>query len=154
MFTNSVEGRELSKSLSKQLVEQIAPEEMEIFDELYQETLASPAQSSASGSDDALGFGVVGIVVAVTPIATTVASAVISFLVNEVIKAAKNESSAVIQKKLKALLNPEKKDGPAPLTHEQLEQIKKLAAKRARELGMKEEKANQLALALVGSLSL
>jgi hypothetical protein len=153
MFANSAEMQELSKSLSKQLVEQLAPEEMEMFDELYQETIASPTQSAA-GSDDMLGFGVVGGMIAVTPIATTIASAVISFLLKEVIQSAKNESSSLIQEKIKALLNPKKNDGSQPLSREQLEQVKKLSFKRARELGMKEEKANQLALALVGSLSL
>jgi hypothetical protein len=154
MFPQSSEGREFFKGLSKQLVEQIAPEELEIFDELYEETLENSGQPAASGSDDALGFGITGLMVAATPVVTTVVGAVIPFLATEVIKAAQNESATLIQRKVKALFSSKKKDGPVQLTPEQLERVKKLAIKRARAMGMKEEKANQLALALVGSLAI
>ncbi|MBI5951724.1 MAG: hypothetical protein HY865_08705 [Chloroflexi bacterium] len=155
MFTNSKEGRELIEALSRQLVEQIAPEEMEVFDDLYQEAAANSFQpAKKKGEDDALGFGVAEIMIAVTPVAGTVISAVISFLASEVLKVTKDEASAVIQKKVKALFNPKKQDGVEPLTQAQLGQVKKLAVKLARQSGMKEEEADRLALTLVGSLAL
>lgn len=136
------------------MVGKLAPQELEIFDELYEESRQGHPGNVQAGPDDELGFGAETLMVAATPVVSAAVQAVITFLVAEVIKAGKQETTAVIQKKIRALLNPDKQDGPAPLTQEQLLMIKKLAASRARAMGMKEEKANQLALELVGSLAL
>lgn len=154
MFTNSIEGQEFARNLSKQVVEKFAPQELEMFDELYEESLVVPPGTVKTGPDDELGFGADALIIVATPIVSAAVEVVITFLVIEVIKAAKGEKPAMIKEKLKDLLNPEKKAGPAPLTQDQLLVVKKLAIKRAREMGMKEEKANQLALELIGSLAL
>ena len=154
MFTNSAEGQEVVRSLSKQVVEKFAPQELEMFDELYEESLVVPPGGVKAGQDDELGFGADTLMVLATPVVSAAVQTVITFLVTEVVKAGKEETTAMIQKKVKALLNPEKKAGPVPLTQDQLLMVKKLAIKRAREMGMKEEKANQLALELIGSLAL
>jgi hypothetical protein len=146
MFANSAEGRAFARILSRQVVEKFAPEELEMFDELYEESLVSPPGAVKAGPDDELGFGADALMVVATPVVSAAVQAVITFLVTEVIKASKEETTALIQQKLKALLNAEKKKSPAPLTQEQLLMVKKLTVKRAREMGMKEEKANQLAL--------
>ena len=154
MFTDAAEGQDFARALSREVVEKFAPEELEMFDELYADSMAYPPGPAKAGSDDDLGFGADSLIVVATPVVSAAVRAVLTFLVTEVIKASKEETSGLIQNKLKALLNPAKKDGPAPLTQEQLIMVKKLAVKRAREMGMKEEKANELALALIGSLAL
>lgn len=154
MSANSAEGQELARILSKRVVENIAPEELEMFDELYEEAQAAPPGIVKAGSDDELGFGTDALVVIATPVVSAAVQAVLTFLATEVIKVSKEESSALIQKKVKAFFNSDKEEEPPPLTQEQLLMVKKLTVKRAREMGMKEEKANQLALALIGSLAL
>jgi len=157
MFVNSSEGQIIVQDLSKKLVSQLAPEELEMFDELYEEYRANPAPPADTDNDDPLGFGVTEIMAAITPAAGAAASATVSYLASEVIKSAKDESAVVIQDKIKALFNPEKKKpeaDPPPLSKEALEQIKKLAVKSARAQGLSPKKAEQIALGLVGLLAL
>jgi len=101
--------------------------------------------------------------VAVAPAAAAMASAVLSYLMTETIKAAQEESVEAVKKKIKALFNPEQKDDKPekkedkslpPLTKEQMEQVKKLARKQAIQFGIKPDKADKMASALIGSLAL
>jgi hypothetical protein len=159
MFVNSSEGQVVVQELSKRLVSQLAPEELEMFDELYAEYRANPVPPVNVDNNDPLGFGITDIVAVVTPAAGAAASATVAYLASEIIKSAKDESAAVIQGKIKALFNPEKKKpqadpDPSPLSKELLEQIKKLAVKSARSQGLSPKKAEQIALALVGQLVL
>ena len=157
MFVNSSEGQVIIQDLSKRLVSQLAPEELEMFDELYEEYRANPAPPTDTDTDDPLGFGISEIIAAITPAAGAAASATVAYLASEVIKSTKDESAVVIQNKIKALFNPDKKksmDNPPPLSKEALEQIKKLAVKSARAQGLSPKKAEQMALALVGLLAL
>lgn len=181
MFVNSNEGQVIVQDLSKRLVSQLAPEELEMFDELYEEYRAHPEPPAGAAGDDPLGFGVTDIMAAVTPAAGAAASATVAYLAGEIVKSAKDESAVMIQNKIKALFNPEKKKpeagsppvsqdtpqaspipmsqglpeaSPPPLSQESLEQIKKLAAKSARAQGLSPKKAEQMALALVGLLAL
>jgi hypothetical protein len=159
MFVNSNEGQEIVQDLSKRLVSELAPEELEMFDELYSEYRANPVPVTVADSDDPLGFGINEIAAAVTPAAGAAVSAAIAYVSTEVIKFAKDESSVLIQRKIKSLFNSEKKipqETPPPLTLTQkdLEQIKDLAFKSARAQGLSPKKAEQMALALVGQLAL
>ena len=159
MWNQTPEGEAFVRELSKGLVEQFAPEELELFDELYSEYQKDPSPPApAAGSDDALGSGLGEVIVAVTPAASAMVTTVVSFVLGEVLKAGQNEASEKIREKVKDVFNPNPapaaKQKPAPLTQDQLEQVRKLAARRAVDFGLPPDEAKKMALALVGSLSL
>ena len=159
MWNQTPEGDAFVRELSKGLVEQFAPEELDMFDELYSEYQENPTPPAPdSGSDDALGSGLGEILVAVTPAASAMVTTVVSFVLGEVLKASQNEASEKIKQKVKAVFNPNPapsaKEDAVPLSQEQLDQVRKLAAKRAMDFGLPANQAKKMALALVGSLSL
>ena len=155
MWIQTLEGDQFVQEVSKQLVSQFAPEELDIFDELYSEYKMHPAGlPSEQGRDDPLGSGLGEMIVAITPAASAMATAVVSFVVSEVLKASQEEASEKIKAKVKGVFNPKASEKQAPLSPEQLEKVKKLAAKRALDFGLSPEKAKQMSLALVGSLSI
>ena len=154
MWAEAREGRQLITDLSKQMVTQVAPEELDLFDELIEEYFddPSPPDLSESDDDDALGFGLNGVVVAITPAAAAAASSVIGYIVSEVLKAAQEESAAVLVSKVRKLFNS--KDESESLTTEQLRQVRRLALSQAKVFGMETSQARSMADALVGSLAL
>ena len=155
MWTQTPAGEEVIQELSKQLVSQFAPEELEIFDELYGDYQKHPNEpASERGMDDPLGSGLGEILVVITPAATAMATAVVSFILNEVLKAAEGEASETIKARVRALFNPKTSEKTPPLSTEQLEKVQKLAVKRAVDFGLSADQAKQMALALVGSLSI
>ena len=155
MWTQTPEGDQFIQELSRELVSQFAPEELEMFDELYRDYQKNPAPPAVEpGRDDALGSGLGEVIVAVTPAASAMATAVVSFIVGEVLKAAREEGTEKIKARVKAVFNPKSQEKAAPLSQEQLEQVRKLAARRAVDFGLSPEQAKQMALALIGSLSL
>lgn len=154
MWTEATEERQLITDLSKQMVTQVAPEELDLFDELIEEYFddPSPPDLSESDDDDALGFGLSGVVVAVTPAAAAAASSVLGYILSEVLKSAQEESAAVLANKVRKLFNP--KDKAEALTTEQLRQVRRLALSQAKIFGMEAGQARSMADALVGSLAL
>jgi hypothetical protein len=155
MWIQTPEGDQFVQELSKQLVSRFAPEELDVFDELYDDYRKHPTAPQVGGSsDDALGSGLGEVIVAVTPAASAMASAVLSFVLSEVLKAAQDESSEKIKAKVKSLFNPKAPEKAAVLNQDQLEKVQRLAAKRAVDFGLSPEQAKQMSLALVGSLSL
>ena len=157
MWTQSPDGDRFVQELSKELVGQFAPEELDVFDELYHEYRERPAPPQAEpGTDDPLGSGLGEIIVAVTPAASAMVTAVVSFVLNEVLKASQDEASEKIKTRVKAVFNPTpaEKEKVPPLSQEQLDQVRRLAAKRGVDFGLPPEQARQMSLALIGSLSL
>ena len=158
MWTESAEGRKLIRELSKEIVIEIAPEEMDLFDELVEEYFEdpSPPKPSSPQRDDPLGFGIEESLVAATPAAAAVVSVVINYLLSEFLKVAESERTEQVKRRIKDLFGSKKREKVAadPLTKEQLEEIRKLARKQAIVSGMKPEKADQMANALIGSLVL
>jgi len=159
MWNQTPEGDAFVRELSKGLVEEFAPEELDMFGELYHEYQKDATPPALEpGSDDALGSGLGQVLIAVTPAASAMVTAVVSFIVGEVLKASQDEASEKIKEKVKAVFNPNlapsAKEKAAPLTPEQLDQVRKLAAKRAVEFGLPPDQSKKMALALVGSLSL
>jgi hypothetical protein len=153
MWTESAVGQQLIGEISKELVTQIAPEEMDMFDELLQDHFENPASPTAT--DDPLGFGA-EIMVAVTPVIAGIMGIVIQFLLDEVIKAAKQESSTAIAQKVRAILNlsPQKNDESLELTKAQLAQTEEIVRTTAIRRGMAATEASELALIVVGRISL
>ena len=165
MWTETTEGRKFIQDVSKSIVVQIAPEELDLFDELVEEYFQDPTppDPTTAATDDPLGFGLGEALVAVTPAAMAVVNIVLNHLMTESFKAAQEESSEVIKKKIKALFNPKKIGGePAsrvetdlpPLSKEQMEHVRKLARKQAIAFGIAPARASKMVDALVGSLAL
>ncbi|MBI4739785.1 hypothetical protein HY772_09720 [Candidatus Woesearchaeota archaeon] len=157
MWNGSTEQRAAIEEISKDLVTQLAPEELDLFGELAQDYFDDPKPLSKSKhSDDPLGFGIFEAMTIMTPVAMAMASTVLTFVTTEVIKSAKDESAAVIKKKIKALFNKaDKQEADSPsLTKEQMEQVKKLAYKQATDFGMDAATAEKMSNALIGSLAL
>ena len=161
MWTNTAEGRNFVTELSKNIVTEVAPEEIPLFDEMVREYFQDPTPPgpSESASDDLLGFGLGGTLVAITPAATAMVSGVLSYVLTEVVKEVREESATAIKEKVKAVFTLEKPSGEVAqsiptLTKQQLEQVKKLARKQAKAFGMETTMADKMADALVGSLAL
>lgn len=158
MWTQTPEGDQFVRDLSKQLVSQFAPEELDVFDELYNDYKEHPTPPPVEpGRDDALGSGLEDVIVAVTPAASAMVKAVVTFVLSEVLKASQHEASGKIKDKVKAVFNPkgqEKAMQVSSLSPEQLDKVRKLAAKRAMDFGLPPDQARQMSLALVGSLAL
>lgn len=148
------EGREWIERLSREIVAEFAPEELPLFDELAQETFEHPRppQGEERGGDDPLGFGMNETLVAITPAVSAMVSAAFAHLLGEVFKAAGEEEAKNLRERIKRLVNKER--SAAPLTVEQLAQVRKLAQEQAQLFGVPAGQAQQLADALVGRLAL
>ena len=184
MLPDTPAARTLIADFSRAVVLETAPEELDLFDELIEDYFSSPLPARPSPgegpggeADDPLGFGLSETIAAVTPAAAAMASAVLGYLLTETVKATREESAAALKKKIKALFNPERQPGgkpepakpeanlplpagpkpdedPAPLTVEQLQQVKRLARKQAVQFGLEPDLADKMAIALVGALAL
>lgn len=146
MWTNTDKGREFITELAKSIITEVEPAELPLFDELILEYFADPTPPdlSVQMSDDPAGSGLGEIMVAVTPAAAAIASAVLTYILTEVIKTFQEESAEALKKKIKGLFR-KKDDSPSPLTTEQLEQIRKIALKKAQEFGVEANQARQIA---------
>ena len=155
MWTESSISRELIEEISKNVVVEVAPEEEDMFDELMGEYFQNPTPPdlSAKPKDDPLAFGVNEMLFAITPAVAAMVDAVLNHVATEFIKAAKGESKESIKKIVKKLFSNDSKD-IKPLDKEQLEQVKKLAKKQAIKFGIQPDKAENMAIALIGSLAL
>jgi hypothetical protein len=158
---------QLVSDVARELVLQLAPQELPLFRANSAAYFQDPEKALAGqkGKDEMLGFGSGEVVVFLTPIALTVATEVVKFLVEEVKKSAKDESSAIIGDMVKRVFKKfklaekkddkkkdEKKTSPA-LTPDQLGQVRDIALRKARQLKLSEARAKLLADAVVGSLA-
>lgn len=158
MWTETSDGQKFIQEVSREIVTQLAPEEIDLFEELVMEYFQnpSPPDSSNHQKDNPLGFGLEETLIALTPAATAATEIAINYLLAEILKITQAENIEVIKGKLKTLFNGDRKveDNIPPLTKEQLENIKRLARKQAIKYGIKPEKAEKIANALIGSLAL
>jgi hypothetical protein len=153
MWINTPESRQVVTAVSRDLVAEIAPEELELVDELLDDYYSNPIVLETK--DDPLGFGS-EFLAASTPVIAMALQTLFNFILNEVWVSAQRESAVLIAEKMKALFNPEKKN-PEPalgLTLEQLEKAKQLVKKEAIRGGMTPKKAEDLALRIVGRITL
>jgi hypothetical protein len=165
MWSDTAEGHQLIREITRNVVLQVAPEELEVFELLLTEYFQDPRapQVSTAAADDPLGFGLSEALVAVTPAAATVVSTVLSHLITETIKATKGDSETAVKARLKTLRRGTRRAGEpaaseskevAPLTREQMEQVRNMARKQALAIGISAGLAETMANALVGSLTL
>jgi hypothetical protein len=155
MNTNSL-PQDTVRNISRILVAEIAPEELDNFDELFDEArTASNSPSSRNSSDEALGFGLDALIIIATPAVKTAVMAVMTFIVNEVIDNAKNETATIIKERIKNIFDSNKKSkSPAsPPNKETLRRIQKMAEESAKLHGLSEEQSNKFAMVLVGLIA-
>lgn len=152
MLPNNQTMQMLISDYSRQLVHQAAPEEGDLFDELIEEYFndPTPPKQKSGAKDTTLGSGFGEVLIAATPAAAAIVSAVLTYLLTEIIKTTQEETASVLRKKIKQLFQQD--TGPAALTREQLELVKKLARKQGRAFGLEMAEARKMADALVGVL--
>lgn len=158
-MTDKTENQ-LIAELARDLISKTAPQELPLFRANSEAFFTNPEKLLAGqkGKDEMLGFGVGEAVAMMTPAVLAVTGEVVKFLVEEFKKTAKDESTAFISEAVKKMFKkfrPEEKkeNSPAPLTPEQLNQVRELALKKARQLKLSDARCKLLADALVGSLA-
>jgi hypothetical protein len=154
---------ELVVALARAAVERAAPEELELFPVASAAYLEGRDPSRAVRGDATRAFPVDTAVVLLTPVALTVAKDVLGFLGAQLAKHAAKHGEEAIDWLVERLLGrgDDKSAGKTAtqpgavvkLTDEQLDQVRKLAIKKARQLELPAGKAKLLADALVGSLA-
>jgi len=159
---STVTDDELAVALARSAVERAAPEEMVIFPAASEAFLEGDDPAKRTRGDPMLGFGVESAVVLLTPVALTVAKDVLGFLREQLKKQADEHGDEAFDWLVKKIFRrgDDKKDespaaaaAPAELTDEQLEEVRKLAIEKAKQLKLPKDKAELLADSLVGSLA-
>ncbi|MBL8080443.1 MAG: hypothetical protein JNM55_20905 [Anaerolineales bacterium] len=162
MWSNTMEGKKLVSEISKSVVIETAPEELDIFDELLDD-YSEDSNPGTNGHvrDNPLSSGLDERIVAITTIVIAMVKAILDFLTTESIKVVEAEGAEIVKKRIRDLLGRNKKNdrelsGEEKSTFEkdQLNQIKKVAIKRAVQFGISRDKAEKLALAIIGTLTL
>ncbi len=156
------EQKQLVADLARDVVLQAAPQELPLFRLTSQAYFQNPekALQKQAGKDELLGFGAAEAVILLTPVVLAVMTDVLKFVMEAVQKSIKEEGSGLVSDAVKQMFkrfrSQEKQEthGPAPLTPEQLTQVRKLAYERARQFQLSEAKAGLLADAMVGGLAI
>lgn len=144
------------RNISRILVAEVAPEELDNFDELFDEARApSNSPSSRSTSDEALGFGLDALIIIATPAVKAAVMTVMTFIVNEIIDNAKNETATIIKEHIKDIFDSTKKSKThaSPLNKETLIRIQKVAEESAKLHGLSEEQSTKFAMALMRQIA-
>ncbi len=146
--------------LARRVVRKIAPEELPSFDLVAAPYLENPEQAERRlrrAHDDPLGFGLGDIVAMATPVVALVSGSVITAVSDSVGKAVRDGTTNAVRKAWRKLRGKpaEPLELPStPLTTTQLAEVRQIALERALSLGMKQQKAEALADALVAALVL
>ena len=150
---------ETVSAVARDLIIELAPQEKALFNSISEAYFKNPEKTLAEqrARDEMLGFGAAETITLLTPILLSVSSDVIRFLFAEAHKAMQSESSNLIGEAVKSWFGkfhkPEDKKAPPPLTPDQLEQVRKIALRKAKELKLSEKNTKLLADAIVGSLA-
>ncbi|HJS20075.1 MAG TPA: hypothetical protein VJ785_15110 [Anaerolineales bacterium] len=150
---------QLVSEFAKDLLGELAPQEKALFKPMSEAYFRDPGKVLAAqqGKDELLGFGAAEAATLITPIVLAVSTEVVHFLFQEARKAIQSESSSLINETVKSwfskLQPKEKEESPPPLTQEQLEQVREIAIKKARQLKLSEKNTKLLADAIVGGLA-
>jgi hypothetical protein len=145
--------------VARDLLTQLAPQEKALFRSISESYFKNPEKtlSDNRAKDEMLGFGAAETVTLLTPIILAVSGDVIKFLLVEAQKAMQSESTNLINETVKSWFGrfrqKDDKKSPPPLTPEQLEQVRKIATKKAQQLKLSEKNTKLLAEAIVGSLA-
>ena len=146
--------------LARDAVEAAAPQELPLFRAASRRFFDDPDGSvqEQQGKDELLGFGIETAAILITPVALCVARSVVRFVIAEVTRAAKDESSSAIQSRVRRLFR--RGDGDEAdeaevegLTDDQLVEVRRVALEKAAGFGLAPGQAEILADAMVGSLA-
>lgn len=149
-----------AEDLARRVVRKIAPEELSSFGIVAAPYLESPKQAERrlrQAHDDPLGFGLGDIVTMATPVIALVSGSVITAVSDSVGKAVRDGTTNTARKAWRKLRGKpvEPLELPStPLTKAQLTEVRQIALERALSLGMKQQKAEALADAVVAALVL
>jgi DNA replicative helicase MCM subunit Mcm2 (Cdc46/Mcm family) len=144
---------------ARDLLTQLAPQEKALFRSISESYFKNPEKTLSDNKtkDEMLGFGAAETVTLLTPVVLAVSGDVIKFLLVEAQKAMQSESTTFINETVKSWFGKfrqkDDKKSPPPLTPEQLEQVRKIATKKAQQLKLSEKNTKLLAEAIVGSLA-
>lgn len=150
---------QLVAEVARDLLAEIAPQEKALFRAISESYFKEPTRSNTGqrGGDELLGFGAAEAVTLITPALLAALGEVVRFLLGEAHKAMQTEGSTLVNDTVKSwfgkLRPEEKKKEPPPLTDQQLEQVRKIAVKKAQQLKLSEKNSKLLADAIVGSLA-
>ena len=158
---HSVQDQTIS-ALARDIVSDIAPQELPLFQPVSEQYFKDPerALKGQTGRDEPLGFGVGEAATFITPIVLATLADVLKYLGEHVLQTVKEESSRVASDEVKHLFqkfrlgNRGKEKNSKLLTPEQVEQVRRLAFEKARELQLTTAKANLLAESVARSLAL
>jgi hypothetical protein len=133
--------------LGRRIVSELAPDELPLFEQTWQALGRRPGRRSRR-REEPLGFGLpdAGEVV-VTAIASGVVLAVVKDLGKDLGTWSGRLLPRLLRRKAKAVPAP-----PLPLAPARLQEIRTIAYRRARKLGLSDAKANALADALISEL--
>ena len=144
--------------VARDLLAQLAPQEKALFRPISESYFKNPEKtlSDNQAKDELLGFGAAEAVTLLTPVILAVSGDVVKFLFAEAQKAMQSESSNLINETVKSWFGKfrqkDDKKSPPPLTAEQMEQVRKVAVLKAKQLKLSEKNTKLLADAIVGSL--
>jgi hypothetical protein len=152
---------DLVGELARAVLQQAAPEELVLFDEVAADYYRDPALLRRRGrGDEAVGFGLE--LALLTPYVLAVGTAVIQFLASVVADAVRDELKPVVAGPIRRLIRPgapvdqrpgEENAAASPgLNEAQAREVRRLALRRAKEVGLDDGRAALLADALVGAL--
>jgi hypothetical protein len=149
--------------ISRSFVSAIAPEELPLFRAQSEAYLQDPQKLNNRGKskDEMLGFGVGETVTFLTPVVIAVTMEVFDYLMDELKKNLKSEGSAAISDMIKQMFKkspntPDMQENQPtiPQGKEGLNKIHTLVMDKARQMKLSENKANQLANAIIADLAL
>jgi hypothetical protein len=148
-----VEEQSLSTELSRDVLESLAPDELPFFDDVVTDLRHQrKVIPDTRRRDEPLGFGTELSLLA--PYVVTVMPAVVHFLSDVLASVAEQEAAAGLEAVIRRLFR-RPSDGPARvnLTAEQGRQVREVTRGRAIAVGLDRERAELLADAVVGALS-
>lgn len=151
---------QLIVNVAHDLVSQTAPEELPLFRATSTAYFRDPEKAlrERAGAEDMLGFGA-ELATALAPVAIALTSEVVQFLVEEVKKSLKEQSSGVVSDLVKKLFKKFRPAGQSTpeagptLTPRQLSEVRRRTYEKALQLKVPEAKAEQLADSMVASLA-
>jgi len=170
---NETTQNQLIADLARDAVAEIAPHELPMFRLQSEAYFKDPdsAFEGHTGGEDMLGFGAGAAAAFLTPAVLAVTTAIVKFVADEVKESVQEEGgdliSDIVKRMFKKFRPEEKKEGegkkdeskkdkgkegPLPLTPEQLKKVRELAFEQALQLRLSENTAETLAESLVGSL--
>jgi hypothetical protein len=153
---------QIISELSRDLVRQMAPGELPRFEATRTAYFEDPDKvlREVSSQDEILGFDMGTILTQMTPAILAIATQVVTFLVGEVKKQLKTESTGFVGELVKGMFKrfKEPMNKPQPqgisLTPELLTRVRETTLQNATRLHLPRDQAAVLADAVVGSLSL